>query len=410
MIRDPGGLALIFLMPLGLVIVMALIQDAPFRDYQETKLEVVFVDNDKDSLGNKIRFAFHQSPNIQFVNGMDSTAARNIVQSGRYKAAIIIPEGASESLRKKNKQLIGHIFANLGFPGPMGDSTDLPAIKIQVVFDPAIKVNYKQALASAVEKVIANVESEWIIDQLQNQLSSNNSKAAKTKVDFASVIHVEQLYASKNNNEKLVLNSVQHNVPAWTMFAMFFILFPLAGNFIKEREEGSMLRLRLISGSQFPVMAGKFLFYLGICLLQFFMMILVGIFIMPLLGLQQLVLGNNSSGVLLTACSVAMAATGYALLIAVFFRTPQQALSFGSISVVILAALGGVWVPVYVMPEMLQGISRLSPLNWGLESFNNLFLRDASTLAILPDVLKLIVFAVITLGISIYIHKARTIT
>jgi ABC-2 type transport system permease protein len=62
------------------------------------------------------------------------------------------------------------------------------------------------------------------------------------------------------------------------------------------------------------------------------------------------------------------------------------------------------------MPEILQGISRFSPLNWGLESFNNLFLRDASTLAILPDVLKLIAFALITLTISIFVHKSRTIS
>lgn len=410
LLRDPGGLALIFLMPLGLVIVMALIQDAPFRDYQETKLEVVFVDNDKDSLGSKIKNAFLQSPNIQIIHETDSNSARSVVQKGKYKAAIIVPAGASESLRKKNKQLIARIFANLGYPGTSNDSSDSPIPRITVIFDPAIKVNYKQALASAVEKVIANVQSEWIVDQLQNQLSGNSSPKGKMKVDFTSVIQVQQQYASKNANESLVLNSVQHNVPAWTMFAMFFILFPLAGNFIKEREEGSMLRLRLISGSQFPVMAGKFLFYFGICLLQFILMILVGIFIIPLLGLQQLILGSNMSGILLTACSVAMAATGYGLLIAVFFRTPQQALSFGSISVVILAALGGVWVPVYVMPQILQNISKLSPLNWGLESFNNLFLRDASTLAILPDVLKLIAFAMITLTISIYIHKSRTIS
>ncbi|MBC7826817.1 MAG: ABC transporter permease [Chitinophagaceae bacterium] len=410
LIRDPGGMALIFLMPLGLVIVMALIQDAPFRDYQETKLEVVFVDNDKDSLGKKIQNVFLQSPNIEFVQESDSNKARSVVRSGKYKAAIIIPAGASESLRKKNKQLIARIFANLGYPGASNDSTELPTANILVLFDPAIKINYKQALASAVEKVIANVESEWIVDQLQNQLRGNNSSKEKMKVDFSGVINVQQQYASKHTNENMVLNSVQHNVPAWTMFAMFFILFPLAGNFIKEREEGSMLRLRLISGSQFPVMAGKFLFYFGICLLQFMLMILVGIFIMPLLNLPQLGLGNNIIGILLTACSVAMAATGYGLLIAVFFRTPQQALSFGSISVVILAALGGVWVPVYVMPEMLQGISRFSPLNWGLESFNNLFLRDASTLTILPDVLKLIVFAMITLSISIFIHKSRTIS
>jgi ABC-2 type transport system permease protein len=410
LIRDPGGVALIFLMPLGLVIVMALIQDSPFRDYQETKLDVVFVNNDKDSLAKKIQSAFLQSPNLQFINEADTNKARALVRSGKYKAAIIIPARASESLRKKNKQLISWIFANLGYPGPTPDSAVLPATVIELVFDPAIKVNYKQALASSVEKVVATVESEWIVDQLQNQLGANASSREKMKVDFSSVIQIKEQYASKNMNEQLVLNSVQHNVPAWTMFAMFFILFPLAGNFIKEREEGSMLRLRLISGSQFPVMCGKFLFYFGICLLQFLLMIFVGMFIMPLLGLQQLILGNNLGGILLTACSVAMAATGYGLLIAVFFRTPQQALSFGSISVVILAAFGGVWVPVYVMPEVLQAISRFSPLNWGLESFNNLFLRDASTLTILPDILKLIVFAIITLTVSIFIHKSRTIT
>ena len=171
-----------------------------------------------------------------------------------------------------------------------------------------------------------------------------------------------------------------------------------------------MLRLRLISGSQFPVIAGKFLFYFAVCLAQFLLMIVVGITIMPLLGLEQLVLGNNIFGIVLTALSVAMAATGYGLLIAVFFRTPQQALAFGSISVVILAALGGVWVPVYVMPEVLQSISNLSPLNWGLESFNNLFLRDASTVAILPDIFRLVAFAMVTLALSVYIHKSRTIS
>ena len=123
-----------------------------------------------------------------------------------------------------------------------------------------------------------------------------------------------------------MLNSVQHNVPAWTMFAMFFILYPLAGNFIKEREEGSMLRLRLISGSQWPVISGKFGFYFLICLVQFLLMIAVGIYIMPLLGLTKLVLGSNPLGILITACSVAMAATGYGVLIAVYFRTAQQAL------------------------------------------------------------------------------------
>ena len=404
LIRDPGGVALIFLMPMILVIVMALIQDAPFRDYQEMKLEVIIVNEDNDSLGKKIEEAFSgRSSNVVLVHKSDTVEAKNLVLSGNYKAAVIIPDGAGESLRRRTDDVIGKIFNNPS----MIDSAREASVDLQILFDPAIKENYKQALSSGLEKVIADVQIEWMIDELQNQVSSN--KHEKVKIDFAKLVSVKELYPSKKKTH-FKLNSVQHNVPAWTMFAMFFILFPLAGNFIKEREEGSMLRLRLISGSQFPVMAGKFGFYFMVCLLQFILMTAVGVYVMPLLGLQQLALGSNIAGLLLTACSVAMAATGYGLLIAVYFNTPQQALSFGSISVVILAALGGVWVPVYVMPDILQRISRLSPLNWGLESFTNLFLRDVSTLAILPDLLKLVGFGIATLIVSVFIHKSRTIS
>ena len=62
LVRDPGGMALIFIMPLALVIVMALVQDAPFRDYQEIKLEVLFIDEDQDSLSAKVMEAFRSFP------------------------------------------------------------------------------------------------------------------------------------------------------------------------------------------------------------------------------------------------------------------------------------------------------------------------------------------------------------
>ena len=67
LIRDPGGMALIFIMPLALVIVMALVQDAPFRDYQEIKLDVLMVDQDGDSLSAKVKEAFKDSPNVNLV-------------------------------------------------------------------------------------------------------------------------------------------------------------------------------------------------------------------------------------------------------------------------------------------------------------------------------------------------------
>jgi ABC-2 type transport system permease protein len=61
------------------------------------------------------------------------------------------------------------------------------------------------------------------------------------------------------------------------------------------------------------------------------------------------------------------------------------------------------------MPEILQTVSRFSPMSWGLESFNDLFLRQASIQAILPNVLRLMGFALVALLASVVIHKSRTV-
>jgi ABC-2 type transport system permease protein len=153
---------------------------------------------------------------------------------------------------------------------------------------------------------------------------------------------------------------------------------------------------------------GKFSFYFLICLLQFVSMIIAGLYFMPVLGLEKLYIGENILGIFIAASVVGMAATSYGLLIAAYFKTPQQALSFGSISVVILAAIGGIWVPVFVMPPVLQSISVISPLNWGLEVFNDLFLRGSSIKEIIPGLLKLLTFSGVALSLSIFVHKVRT--
>lgn len=411
LVRDPGSLALILLMPLILVVVMTSIQSNAFRALRETKTDILLVDEDRDALSAVIENALQDSPNINLIRKAEgrtltSDQARQLVQQGKYQAAVIIPENATASLQKKTQRAADHIFSRYGSAPRSAEKKDDPPVKLQILFEPTIRADYKQTVAATLEKLIAGVQFEWFIRAMQEQLD-NTGKQSEITVDFSKMIQVDQAIASKKGRPVIGLNAVQHNVPAWSMFAMFFILFPLAGNFIKEREDGSMLRLRLISGSHTPVLSGKFIFYLSVCLVQLALMICVGLYLMPLIGFGKLELGTNGLGIVLTGLAVAMAATGYGLLIAVYFKMPQQALSFGSISVVILAALGGVWVPVFAMPEIMQNISPYSPLNWGLEAFNDLFLRSAGTSMILPDLIKLTVFALAALTASILIHRSR---
>ncbi len=77
---------------------------------------------------------------------------------------------------------------------------------------------------------------------------------------------------------------------------------------------------------------------------------------------------------------------------------------------VILAAIGGVWVPVFAMPKVMQYASHISPMNWGLNAFYDVLLRSGGFVEILPEIFLLLLFFIITTTIAIgYDKKKRAV-
>ena len=95
------------------------------------------------------------------------------------------------------------------------------------------------------------------------------------------------------------------------------------------------------------------------------------------------------------------------LLLGTIAKTQEQSAPFGATFVVILAALGGVWVPVFIMPKFMQILSNISPMNWGLNAFYDVFLRNASFVDILPEITLLLLFFIITTFISIVYNEKK---
>jgi len=130
-------------------------------------------------------------------------------------------------------------------------------------------------------------------------------------------------------------------------------------------------------------------------------MLLMGVYFFPTLGLPALKIGVNFFAIFIIALSSSLAAIGYGVLIGTLSTTHQQAATFGSISVMILAAIGGVWVPVFAMPPFMRSISIISPLNWGLNGFYEVFIREGNTFSVLFDSFKLILFFTLCLLTSL---------
>ena len=82
--------------------------------------------------------------------------------------------------------------------------------------------------------------------------------------------------------------------------------------------------------------------------------------------------------------------------------TEDQSNGFGAVSIIIFAALGGVWVPTFIMPHYLQVISLFSPLHWCIEGFYVLFLKHGNWNELAKPIYVLLAFSLLCQAIAFF--------
>jgi len=403
--RDVGGLAVLFLMPVLLVVVITTIQDNSFKSIQETKLPILVVDNDKGPVSDDILNNLAQSNLFQVDTDTSETHAKNQVSLGKYQLAIVIPKNLSTDLELKINENVDAILAKFS-----DNEENIPSVKsklepkeVKLYFDPATQQSFKSSVRSNIDKMVSKIETETIYKTFQEQLTDDPSEEIFETERFISFTEI----VPTKGDETLIPNSTQHNIPAWTLFAIFFIILPLAINMVKEKNQGTFVRLRTNPVSYATVLGGKTLIFLAISLLQFAVMVVVGIFLFPLIGLPKLDISGRLPLLFVVAFFAGLAAVGLGLLLGTIAKTQEQSAPFGATFVVILAAIGGVWVPVFAMPKFMQVLSHLSPMNWGLNAFYDVFLRNAGFIELLPEIAKLFIFFLLTTLIAISYNKRK---
>lgn len=405
LVRDLGGIAILFIMPLLLLIVITLVQDSTFKTISDVKIPVLLVDNDRGEISKNIIENLSESNSFEIIQKSSEEEAEDEVFSGKFQLAIVIPENLSASLQKKVDQNVEEILSKFGL------EEDSLAVKketiskkeVRLYFDPATQTSFKSSVKNGIDKMISKIETQSIYKAFQIELGEEDSEPI---FDTENFIAFKEILPTKNN-EEIIPNSAQHNVPAWTLFAIFFIIVPLGINLVKEKNQGTFVRLRTNPVSYATVLGGKTIVYLVVCLIQFTLMLLVGIYLFPAIGLPGIEVWAKLPMLYIVAFFAGMAAIGLGLLLGTIAKTQEQAAPFGSTLVVILAALGGVWVPVFVMPKFMQVISKISPMNWGLEAFYDVFLRNVGFVKILPEILLLLLFFLATMLFAIIYNRRK---
>jgi ABC-2 type transport system permease protein len=197
--------------------------------------------------------------------------------------------------------------------------------------------------------------------------------------------------------------AVQQNVPAWLVFGAFFIVIPLSNTLIRERQSGMLRRLQSSTVSWRTILASKWVTFFVINQLQLIFMLAVGVYLVPLLGGQALQIHGSLIALELMAGALSVAALGYALLIAACCKTTEQATLLGGAGNIILAAIGGIMVPRFVMPPTMQALSNISPMAWGLNGFLDVLLRDGGLPQIAGKLFALCAFGLVALFAAYYL-------
>lgn len=377
LIRDLHGLLLMFAMPVVFIVVMSLAMQQNFAALGGARLQALIYNeadsDDAESLQRNLRgleafdFSFHEAG-----DELDELETRVRQDEAAFLIAIrALPD--------------------------VDDSGNTLAVSLLVA--PGVTKQTELIFVSALQELLRGLK----VERMLADLNESSMRGGESVEELAAVrLNVDYAYQGRQETPP---TAVQQNVPAWLVFAMFFVVVPLSNTLIRERQFGTLRRLRTIDVSPGLLVLGKLLPYFVIMLLQVACMLAVGVYLIPLLGGDSLDLGGSWPALTLIAATVSVAALGYAVFIAAVARTTEQATMLGGAGNIILAALGGIMVPSFLMPEAMQRIGQLSPMSWGLQGFLDVLLRNGGISLVWPKALALTMFGLALTAMAMTVMK-----
>lgn len=366
--RDIHGMGALFVMPMVFIIVMSMALKDVYTPVT-TSLTYAVVNQDQGNTAKKLveRWAQERGVALALPNNWQDE-----VRAGRLKYVLLIESGFSK------------VVDELGSKG---------AAKARLLTEPGLNNGVFETNRMRLVAMVAQLRAEGLLARLPG--------------DAAALIGAAPVAA-----ERMTVGprptAVQQNVPAWLVFGMFFVVASIAGLFVEERACGALARLRSLGAMPWQLIVSKIVPYLLVNGVQAALMLAVGVWLMPLIGGEGLSLaGVNWGALLLMLFAISLAAVSLALAVACLVGTHAQAATLGPILNVLMAALGGVMVPLFVMPAVMQKIAAYSPMNWGLEGLLNVLLRSGEVASVLPEVGRLAGFAILMLVLALLLFRRR---
>lgn len=371
--RDKHALAALFIMPCVFILIMSLALKDVFNE-QKSMISLVIIDQAKNSVS------------LQLVGELENNKVIN--------SALLSVDN------RKNIDQLGQQFL-LTIPKHYGTQNEV-LLQAEVASDVTqnILLLFK---AQIIQIVMQQKISELNLQQLE--IAKKMGQAVPEPIEFTSNKIINTHYAQLAQDQ--TPTSTQQSVPSWIVFGLFFVIIPMSTIFISERKQNTLMRLSAMNITVPVLFAGKIIPYLLINQLQVWLMIAVGLFVVPLFGADALTIGGSLGALIVLSLALSLAAIGLSILIATSVDSIEQGTTIGGIINILLGAIGGIMVPKFVMPTFMQELTHVSPMSWGLEGYLDIFLRQGGFVEVANEIMALTAFGFVTLILATIIFTIK---
>ncbi len=370
LVRDPHALAVLFIMPALFLLLMA----GAMSSYMQDRLPPLQLSLDVPQ---------HSEASDFFRTALQAQLPDSQIDNGANRATVRLPADFSDTLLATP-----HQGPTLSFPAQFDRLS-------------------RQRLHSAVSIALAQTR---LLAYLQDSGALDPQLSAAERLELIqqrTQSQIDEQQQLANGDLSAQANATQMSVPAWLIFGMFFVVLPMAGGFQREQQSGTLLRLRCLGLSLRTLVLSKVLPYMALNLLQFALLLALGMYGLPALGLEPLSLPGNPFAYCVLAISIALTTSCLGLLLAAVARSAEQALLLGGGINILLAAIGGIMVPKSVMPAAMAQLAEVSPMSWALDAFLTLLVGHGSLADIAPYCLRLLLLATVLGSLGLFLFKQR---
>jgi ABC-2 type transport system permease protein len=403
--RDKIGLIFMFVMPVLLVLIVTSMQSSTFELANKNKVPLLLCNKDTGAASRRFIRAIDTLGLFmvkEIPAGQGEAAIRDRLHNKEALLAVVLPADFSAQITVRTKSLADKVLKSFGLGDSLSAGGGKPgSVPLTLYYHPVLQESFRRSAEGAIYSALQLVESKQLLktlyfsinekelpDTLENELLSNRTTISEIVVSM--------------DGSRGAPNVSQHNVPAWTIFAMFFVVVSLGSGIVREKLNGSSIRLKTLPTNYFVAILSKQITYLGVTMAQALLIFAIGVWIFPVMGLPRLNLPGDWVSLVLVSLLCGCCAVSYAICVGVFAETAEQANGFGALSIVILAAIGGLMVPDFIMTGGFRAAMKFSPLHWCLDAYYGLFLEGGKLKDVWSNVLSLILIIAGLQGIALW--------